>query len=217
MRIAAFLSRLRPIGTRKGHERGAERRTADGPLVSRCWKVLLLRPPRRLVSHVFLWGQCQVSPKRFFLPSPVVETPSQANQRRTNRDAPVEGPEFVGPLFIRQVTDECEYLDQDETPHRHCQESTGKSLLITQEEERQLLLGSTSDELAGIFGRSGVNTLGTAAAGTIAVEHVFKAASGVRGSAFLDPDLLVINPTSVSENQEDGISSRALWWTPTTR
>jgi HK97 family phage major capsid protein len=63
---------------------------------------------------------------------------------------------------------------------------------ISQEEERQLLRGAGTDELVGIVGRSGVNTLGTAAAGTIMAEHILKAAVGSRGSAFLDPDLLVI-------------------------
>lgn len=67
---------------------------------------------------------------------------------------------------------------------------------ISQEEERQLLRGAGTDELVGIVGRSGVNTLGTAAAGTIMAEHILKAAVGSRGSAFIDPDTLVIHPTN---------------------
>jgi HK97 family phage major capsid protein len=69
------------------------------------------------------------------------------------------------------------------------------SFLAT-EEERQLLLGGGTDELSGVIGRTGVNTLGTAAAGTIMAEHILKAATGSRGSAFLDPDLIVMNPTN---------------------
>jgi HK97 family phage major capsid protein len=49
---------------------------------------------------------------------------------------------------------------------------------------------------SGIVGRAGVNTLGTAAGGTIPHELVFKAALGSRGSAFVDPDLLVVHPTN---------------------
>jgi HK97 family phage major capsid protein len=74
--------------------------------------------------------------------------------------------------------------------------NTRPSLFVTQEEERQLLLGTGTNELVGITGRSGINTLGTAAGGTIPIELVFKAAAGSRGSAFVDPDLLVINPSN---------------------
>ena len=70
------------------------------------------------------------------------------------------------------------------------------SLFIRLAEDTQLLRGAGGNDIAGLIGRTGVNTLGTAAAGTIPVEHVFKAANGVRGSSFLDPDTLVINPTS---------------------
>jgi Phage capsid family len=70
------------------------------------------------------------------------------------------------------------------------------SNFVQQEEERQLLRGAGTDELVGIVGRSGVNTLGTAAAGTIMAEHILKAATGSRGSAFVDPDTLVIHPTN---------------------
>jgi HK97 family phage major capsid protein len=67
---------------------------------------------------------------------------------------------------------------------------------VQQEEERQLLRGAGTDELVGIVGRSGVNTLGTAAAGTIMAEHILKAATGSRGSAFVDPDTIVLHPTN---------------------
>jgi HK97 family phage major capsid protein len=74
--------------------------------------------------------------------------------------------------------------------------NTRLTSFLATEEERQLLLGGGTDELTGIIGRSGVNTLGTAAAGTIVAEHILKAATGSRGSAFLDPDLIVMNPTN---------------------
>jgi HK97 family phage major capsid protein len=67
---------------------------------------------------------------------------------------------------------------------------------LASEEERQLLLGGGTDELSGVIGRTGVNTLGTASAGTIMAEHILKAATGSRGSAFLDPDLIVMNPAN---------------------
>ena len=70
------------------------------------------------------------------------------------------------------------------------------SLFIRLQEDVQILRGGGTNDLTGIVGRSGVNTLGTAAAGTIPAEHVFKAANGVRGSSYLNPDTLVINPTS---------------------
>jgi HK97 family phage major capsid protein len=75
--------------------------------------------------------------------------------------------------------------------------NTRLSLFVSQEEERQLLLGAGTNELVGITARSGINTLGTAAAGTILIEHLFKAAAGSRGSAFVDPDLVVMNPTNL--------------------
>jgi HK97 family phage major capsid protein len=41
-----------------------------------------------------------------------------------------------------------------------------------------------------------VNTLGTAAGGTVPADHIYRAAAGCRGSSFLDPDTLIINPTN---------------------
>ena len=62
------------------------------------------------------------------------------------------------------------------------------------EEERQLLrgVGSGSNELLGIFGRA----ISTTNAGTSNADRIFRAAAGVRGSAFLDPDVLVVHPTN---------------------
>jgi HK97 family phage major capsid protein len=61
-------------------------------------------------------------------------------------------------------------------------------------EEAQILRGGGGNDLSGIVGRSGVNTLNL---GT-ATPHItiFKAAAGIRGSAFVDPDLVVLHPTT---------------------
>ena len=66
------------------------------------------------------------------------------------------------------------------------------SLFVRLEEERQLLRGAGTNELVGIFGR-GISSL---ALGTAIANHVqlFRAAAGVRGSAFVDPDLVVLHP-----------------------
>jgi HK97 family phage major capsid protein len=68
------------------------------------------------------------------------------------------------------------------------------SLFVSLEEERQLLRGAGTNELVGIFGRS-ISSLGL---GTAIANHVqlFKAAAGVRGSAFVDPNLIVMHPTN---------------------
>lgn len=62
------------------------------------------------------------------------------------------------------------------------------------EEERQLLRGGGTNELVGLFSR-GISTLGL---GTAIANHVqiFRAAAGIRGSAFLDPDTVVLHPTN---------------------
>jgi HK97 family phage major capsid protein len=67
------------------------------------------------------------------------------------------------------------------------------SLFIKIEEERQLLRGSGTNELVGIFGR-GINAY---ARGTIDNQAIaiFKAMMGTRGSAHLDPDGIVMHPT----------------------
>ena len=66
------------------------------------------------------------------------------------------------------------------------------TLFIRLTEEQQILRGSGGDNLNGIFNR-GISTLGL---GTATPNHVqvFRAAAGIRGSAFVDPDLVVVHP-----------------------
>jgi len=69
------------------------------------------------------------------------------------------------------------------------------SLFIRIEEERQLLLGGGTNDLVGLNGRSGVNIYsGGTAAGNKAVQ-IFKALNGTRGSALLEPDGIIMNPS----------------------
>jgi Phage capsid family len=70
------------------------------------------------------------------------------------------------------------------------------SLFISIEEERQLLrgLGAGSNELLGIFGRSGINTytkLGT----DDSVTALARVIANTRGSSFLQPDTVILHPT----------------------
>jgi HK97 family phage major capsid protein len=66
------------------------------------------------------------------------------------------------------------------------------TLFIRSKEELELLRGAGGDSLTGIFNR-GISTLGL---GTTVANHVqiFRAAAGIRGSAFVDPDLVVVHP-----------------------
>jgi HK97 family phage major capsid protein len=69
------------------------------------------------------------------------------------------------------------------------------SLFIQIEEERQLLRGAGTNELTGIMNGRGINVYaGGTAVGNRAVQ-LFKALNGQRGSALLEPDWIVINPT----------------------
>jgi HK97 family phage major capsid protein len=70
------------------------------------------------------------------------------------------------------------------------------SLFIDIEEERQIVLGagSGSNELAGIAG-AGVNAYGRGTVDNNAVA-LFKAMNGQRGSAFMEPDWVVMNPAN---------------------
>jgi HK97 family phage major capsid protein len=70
------------------------------------------------------------------------------------------------------------------------------SLFVQIEEERQLLRGAGTNELVGIMAAArGINVYaGGTAAGNKAVQ-LFKAMNGQRGSALLEPDWIVINPT----------------------
>ncbi len=69
------------------------------------------------------------------------------------------------------------------------------SLFVTIEEERQLLRGAGGNELSGLVGRSGVNTWARGTVDSNAVA-LFKAANGLRGSSFLEPDGIIMNPTN---------------------
>jgi HK97 family phage major capsid protein len=69
------------------------------------------------------------------------------------------------------------------------------SLFVKIEEERQLLRGAGGNELTGIVGRSGVNTWARGTVDSNAVA-LFKAANGLRGSSFLEPDAIIMNPTN---------------------
>jgi HK97 family phage major capsid protein len=68
------------------------------------------------------------------------------------------------------------------------------SLFVTLEEERQVLRGSGTNELVGIFGRS----ISSYARGTVDsnATALFKAAMGLRGSAHLDADGVVMHPSN---------------------
>jgi HK97 family phage major capsid protein len=74
------------------------------------------------------------------------------------------------------------------------------SLFVKVEEERELVRGAGTNELVGILDSSrGINIYaGGTAAGTKA-EQLFKAMNGQRGSAFLEPDFLVLHPTDWQE------------------
>jgi HK97 family phage major capsid protein len=69
------------------------------------------------------------------------------------------------------------------------------SLFVVIEEERQLLHGAGTNELVGLLGRSGVNTYAGGTAVGSKAEQIFRAITGTRGSALLEPDFLVVNPT----------------------
>lgn len=66
-------------------------------------------------------------------------------------------------------------------------------------EDLQLIRGTGTNDLQGIIGRSGVNiyTGGTAAGNK--AEQIFKAINGVRGSAFTDPEWIVVNPSDYQD------------------
>lgn len=67
------------------------------------------------------------------------------------------------------------------------------SLFITLEEDRQLLNGSTANEVPGFLGR-GIHTYPRGTVDNQAVA-IFKAANGTRGSSFLNPDSIIMHPT----------------------
>jgi HK97 family phage major capsid protein len=70
-------------------------------------------------------------------------------------------------------------------------------LFVKMEEERQLLrgAGSGSNELLGIFGRSGINTYTKLAADDNAVA-LARVIANTRGSSFLAPDAVILHPVN---------------------
>lgn len=76
------------------------------------------------------------------------------------------------------------------------------SLFVKIEEERQLVLGAGTNEIVGIKpsgNTRGINIYaGGTAAGNKAVQ-LFKALNGQRGSALLEPDFVVMNPTDYQD------------------
>jgi HK97 family phage major capsid protein len=69
------------------------------------------------------------------------------------------------------------------------------SLFVTIEQERQLLRGTGTNELVGIFGRSGINTYTKAATDDNATA-LAKVLANTAGSSFLYPDAIVMHPTN---------------------
>jgi HK97 family phage major capsid protein len=74
------------------------------------------------------------------------------------------------------------------------------SLFIQIEEERQLIRGAGTNDLVGIMDSTrGINVYGGGTAQGNKAEQLFKAMNGQRGSALLEPDWVLINPTDWQE------------------
>ncbi len=69
------------------------------------------------------------------------------------------------------------------------------SLFVKQKEESSLMSGAGTDDLVGITGRSGVTTWARGTVDNNAVA-LFKAMNGNRGSSFLEPDAIIMNPAN---------------------
>jgi HK97 family phage major capsid protein len=71
------------------------------------------------------------------------------------------------------------------------------SLFVTIEEERQLLrgVGSGSNELLGVFGRTGINLYTKLATDDNAVA-LARVIANTRGSSFLQPDAIILHPSN---------------------
>jgi HK97 family phage major capsid protein len=69
------------------------------------------------------------------------------------------------------------------------------SLFVNIEEERQLLRGAGTNELVGLFGRSGINQYTKAAADNNA-EALAKVIANTAGSAYLQPDTVILHPSN---------------------
>jgi HK97 family phage major capsid protein len=69
------------------------------------------------------------------------------------------------------------------------------SLFVRLEEERQPLRGAGTNELVGLFGRSGINQY-TKAAGDDNATALAKVLANTAGSAYLVPDTIIVHPTN---------------------
>jgi HK97 family phage major capsid protein len=69
------------------------------------------------------------------------------------------------------------------------------NMFVRLEEERQLLRGGGTNELVGVFGRSGINLYTKLAADDNAVA-LAKVIANTAGSAFLQPDTVIMHPTN---------------------
>jgi hypothetical protein len=68
-------------------------------------------------------------------------------------------------------------------------------LLVRVEEERQLLRGTGTNELVGIFGHSGINQY-TKAAGDDNATALARVIANTYGSSFLYPDTVIMHPSN---------------------
>lgn len=76
------------------------------------------------------------------------------------------------------------------------------SLFVKIEEERQLVVGAGTDDLVGIKPSGNTRGIGIYAGGTAAgnkAVQVFKALNGQRGSALIEPDFIVMNPSDYQD------------------
>jgi HK97 family phage major capsid protein len=69
------------------------------------------------------------------------------------------------------------------------------ALFVKIEEERQLLRGGGTNDLVGVFGRSGINSFTIAASDDNAV-GLAKVIANTRGSSYLQPDAIVMHPSN---------------------
>jgi HK97 family phage major capsid protein len=69
------------------------------------------------------------------------------------------------------------------------------TMFVRVEEERQILRGAGTNELVGIFGRSGINQY-TKAAGDDNAVALAKVIANTAGSSFLEPDTVILHPSN---------------------
>lgn len=76
------------------------------------------------------------------------------------------------------------------------------SLFVNIEEERQLVVGAGTNEIVGIKPSGNTRSINIYAGGTAAgnkAVQLFKALNGQRGSALLEPDFIVLNPSDYQD------------------